>query len=93
MEFYRTFNDVEDKMWYLNHEIGRFMEHEKLKIGDQWHCLHCLSSYPVEQFRAGCNKPSGPMTPISKWEMLLCPNHPDCDGTLIDARFDQPWVL
>ena len=64
---------IKNKQQYLN-ENYPFEDAPKLTA--QFRCIHCDSIITVGDYKVFMNKEG--------YELICCPNAPDCDGTVID---------
>jgi hypothetical protein len=66
------YKNIEDKKAYLRHNYP-FSPIPKLQ--DHKECIHCGESILVNDFKVIIEEGV---------EYIVCPNHPKCDGTVID---------
>ena len=64
---------IKNKQQYFS-AFGSFMGH--LKLTDKMYCIHCHKIIMVGDFKV--------YRTDDGFEMICCPNAPDCDGTMID---------
>jgi hypothetical protein len=67
-----VFKEIKDKASYLE-EHYPFLEVPKLT--DKKHCIHCGKNFVVGDYKVELSRGE---------EFIVCPNAPECDGTLLD---------
>lgn len=74
----REYLDIKDKQTYLN----RHYPFENVpKLTDKKYCLHCEKDFEVKDYKV---EKSFNFTTERMEEYIVCPNAPECDGTVID---------
>lgn len=66
------FKEIKDKETYLK---KHYIFKDVPKLTDQKKCIHCGENFIVGDYKVEL---------VGKIEYIVCPNAPDCDGTLID---------
>ena len=66
------FKEIKDKETYLK---KHYIFKDVPKLTDQQKCIHCGENFIVGDYKVEL---------VGKIEYIVCPNAPDCDGTLID---------
>jgi len=67
-----VFKEIKDKASYLEQHYP-FLEIPKLT--DKKHCIHCGKDFVVGDYKVELSGGE---------EFIVCPNSPECDGTLLD---------
>jgi len=74
-----TFINITDKQTYL---LENYPFRPVPKLTDQKFCIHCFKWITVGNFK---------VQQIKRSQLIVCPNAPECDGTVIDWFEQKPY--